>query len=176
MRILNADGFTLEPLTQMHAELMFAVLNDPAIYEFENASPASLEWLRARYARLEARVSPDGNEQWLNWVVKRPSGELLGYVQATVRRDGSALIAYELASAHWRQGVGSRAVSTMIAELNAQYNTQQCWAILKQKNERSRRLLDRLLFTAATPAQAEAMGVEADEILMGRAYSFVKPV
>jgi [ribosomal protein S5]-alanine N-acetyltransferase len=169
MRALNAHQFTLEPQTALHAPDMFVVLSDPAIYEFENAPPASAAWLGARFARLESRGSTDGQAQWLNWVIRLPSGELMGYVQATVRRDDSALIAYELASRYWGQDIGSSAVALMIDELAAHYNVRQFWAVLKRKNFRSQRLLERLQFTLATAAHHEPMSVEADEILMGRA-------
>ena len=54
---------------------MFRVLSDPAIYEFENEPPESVERLRARYAYLEARRSPDGSQQWLNWVLRLRAGD-----------------------------------------------------------------------------------------------------
>jgi hypothetical protein len=63
MRVLETGALTLEPQTAAHAEEMFRVLSDPAIYEYENDPPASLEWLRARFERLESRRSPDGREQ-----------------------------------------------------------------------------------------------------------------
>lgn len=168
MRSIDTGKATLEPQTVLHAADMFVVLSDPAIYEFENAPPSSEEWLRARYARLEARRSPDGAEQWLNWVLRLPSGALAGYVQATVSGDGSALIAYELSSPHWGKGLAYSAVTTMIAELATTYDTRQLWAILKRNNARSLRLLQRLQFATATAAQREALHVEADEILMAR--------
>ncbi len=77
----------------------------PAIYEYENAPPASIEWLRARFTKLEARQSPDGSQQWLNWVIRLPTSELIGYVQATVHADGHAAIAYELCSQYWGRGL-----------------------------------------------------------------------
>src|SRR5438105_11650934 len=79
----HPPGFALEPQLPIHAEQMFEVLSDPAIYEYENEPPASVDWLRARFARLESRQSPDGCEKWLNWVIRLPSSELAGYVQAT---------------------------------------------------------------------------------------------
>ena len=42
MRRIELTRLTLEPLTAAHAEEMFAVLSDPAIYEFENKPPASV--------------------------------------------------------------------------------------------------------------------------------------
>ena len=109
---------------------MFAVLSDPAIYEFENEPPPSEEWLAKRYAKLETRVSQDGDEQWLNWVVRLPEGELAGYVQATVLQSGKAYVAYEFASRFWRQGIGSSAVEAMLNELETQYGVQEFMAVL----------------------------------------------
>ena len=96
MHAIEAGALTLEPQTAAHAEEMFVVLSDPAIYQYENRPPPSLEWLRARFARLESRQSPDGQEQWLNWVVRLSTSELIGYVQATVSPSGGAAIAYVL--------------------------------------------------------------------------------
>ena len=55
MRTLAAPPFVLEPQLAAHAQEMFTVLSDPAIYEFENAPPIDEEWLRKRFARLESR-------------------------------------------------------------------------------------------------------------------------
>src|SRR5512135_3215864 len=114
MRAIVGDGLTLEPQTAAHAEQMFVVLSDPAIYEYENEAPPSLDWLRERFARLETRRSADGSEQWLNWVIRLPTSELAGYVQATVRANGRAAIAYELSSAFWGRGLARRAVQAML--------------------------------------------------------------
>src|SRR5436189_3991013 len=130
MRVIETGSLTLEPQTAAHAEEMFAVLSDPAIYEYENEPPPSLEWLRARFARLESRRSPNGSEQWLNWVIRLPTSELIGYVQATVRANGAAAIAYELASAYWGRGLGYEAVQAMLAELVAQYGVRALSAVL----------------------------------------------
>lgn len=166
MRTIKTATLTLEPQVAAHAEAMFAVLSDPAIYEFENAPPSSLEWLRTRFTKLETRQSADGQEQWLNWVIRLPSHELIGYVQATVRNDGSALIAYELGSVFWGRGLGREAVSAMISELVSQYDTRELWAVLKRANYRSMRLLTRLGFTLATTAQHVEMDAESDEAVM----------
>ena len=163
MRILEATHCTLEPLTVAHAREMFGVLSDPAIYEFENEPPPSESWLEERYARLERRASPDGREAWLNWVVRLPGGEAAGYVQATVRGSGDALVAYELASWHWRKGIGSSAVSAVLDELRSNYGVRTFVAVLKAANHRSRGLLQKLGFEPASPAHSEAFGAGPDE-------------
>ena len=165
MRAVLADGLTLEPQLVAHAEEMFAVLSDPAIYEYERRPPASLAWLSERYARLEARRSPDGHEQWLNWVIRLASGELAGYVQATVSANGRAGIAYELASRYWGRGLARRAVEAMIGELAVHYGVRTLSAVLKGANGRSQRLLEQLGFSLVS---AEDGSVGTDEILMER--------
>jgi ribosomal-protein-alanine N-acetyltransferase len=168
MRALRTPRLELEPQSALHAEAMFAVLSDAAIYEYENAPPTSLEWLRERFARLESRRSADGSEQWLNWVLRQHGGGLSGYVQATVRPDGRAFIAYELASAAWGRGLGSEAVAAMCDELSAQYGVHTLLAIFKRANHRSRRLLERLGFAAADAAILQGAELESDEDLMQR--------
>lgn len=168
MRALHAAALTLEPQTAAHAEEMFVVLSDPAIYEYENAPPRSFEWLRERLAKLESRRSADGSEHWLNWVIRLPTSELIGYVQATVHADGRAGIAYELSSAYWGRGLAREAVQAMIAELVDRYRVNRLTAVLKRDNHRSLRLLERLGFSPAPPEHQGSGSVEPDEILMQR--------
>jgi ribosomal-protein-alanine N-acetyltransferase len=168
MRTLVADGLTLEPQTAAHAKEMFAVLCDPALYAYEGEPPPSLEWLRTRFARLEARHSPDGSERWLNWIVRLPPAEAVGYVQATERRDGHAYVAYAISSAHWGRGVARRAVEAMIAELSERYGIEMLWAIFKEPNVRSRQLLVRLGFAVAPQESHAGHPVEPGEALMFR--------
>lgn len=166
MQTISAPPLLLEPLTVRHAHEMFPVLSDPAIYEFENQPPASEEALSRRYAFLQGRRSRDGTQAWLNWVIRLPSGELAGYVQATVLRSGAALVAYELASRHWRQGIGSTAVSAMLVELRASYSVNLYVAILKARNYRSVALLRKLGFAPASTEHVAAFDAESDEIVM----------
>ncbi len=168
MQTIETATLTLEPQVAAHATAMFVVLSDPAIYAYENAPPASLEWLQERFHKLETRQSADGTEQWLNWVIRLPTSALIGYVQATVYPTGAAEIAYVLSSAYWGRGLARQAVEAMIGELVTHYNVQTLLATLKRANYPSLRLLERLGFTRASPAQHAAHGVEPDELLMQR--------
>lgn len=168
MRCVEADGLRLEPQCVAHAEAMFPVLADPALYEFEHEPPESVDSLRRRFAALEARRSPNGREAWLHWVVRLADGALIGGVQATVDADGHAAIAYELGSAWWGRGFGTRAVEAMLHELAAQHGVRRCSAVLKRENQRSFHLLRRLRFVQASAAARAARGVERDEWLMER--------
>jgi RimJ/RimL family protein N-acetyltransferase len=147
---------------------MFEVLLDPAIYRYENEPPASLEWLRSRFTRLETRRSPDGREQWLNWVVRLHGTRLVGYVQATLRPGGGAAIAYVLGSAWWGRGIAQEAVRAMLADLEGSYGVRDFHAILKRDNLPSRRLLERLGFEPGSPDAHREHDVPEDEMLMER--------
>lgn len=166
MRSVPAEGLRLEPQRAGHADAMFAVLSDPALYEFDHEPPDSVESLRRRFAELETRCSPNGREAWLHWVVRLDDGTLIGGVQATVDATGHATIAYELGRAWWGRGLGRRAVEAMLHELAAWHGVRRCSAVLKQENLRSFHLLRRLRFTRATPGAAQS--VERDEWLMQR--------
>jgi len=169
MRPLATALCTLEPLVAAHAPEMFEVLSDRAIYEFENAPPPSSAWLAERYARLERRQSADGSQIWLNWVIRLPSGELAGYVQATVLPTRTALIGYELASRFWRRGIGRAAVTAMLDELAAGYGATLFAAVLKATNHRSHALLHSLAFAPGTHAQRAEFHAAPDELAMIRA-------
>ena len=166
MKTVQASLCTLEPLVVAHAREMFSVLSDPAIYEFENEPPPSETWLAERYARLERRAPLDASQVWLNWVLRLANSELSGYVQATLLRPGVSLVAYELASRHWRKGIGSSAVFAMLQELQSNYEVRLFVAVLKSTNYRSMRLLLRLGFQQASPQQVVEFGAEPDETVM----------
>ena len=168
MNTIVTARLTLEPQLATHAAEMFAVLSDPAIYEYEKEPPPSQAWLSERYARLESRSSPDGQEQWLNWVIRLPPSGLIGYVQATVHPDGGAAIAYELASDYWGRGLAHEAVQAMMSELGRRYQVHRYFAVLKGRNLRSLRLIERLGFSLASPERHARLGVEPGELLMLR--------
>lgn len=168
MNPIRTTRLMLEPQVAAHADEMFAVLSDPAIYEHENEPPASVEWLRERFRKLESRASADGSEQWINWVIRLPSSGLVGFVQATVMPNGTAAIAYELNSRYWGRGIAAEAVRAMIDELVVRYHVAGLSAVLKETNRRSLRLLGRIGFTPASERQHEQANVEAGELLMVR--------
>lgn len=175
MRAIATPRLCLEPQLASHAEAMFVVLSDPAIYTYENAPPASLDWLRERYAKLETRRSADGSEQWLNWVLRLREGGLIGTVQATVEPTANAWIAYEVASAHWGRGLASEAVRAMIDELAAHYRVRRLRAMFKRANLRSLHLLERLHFKPASADDVARCDVPADENLLQRPAAFEAP-
>ena len=175
MKAIRTFRCDLEPQVEAHAPEMFKVLSDPAIYEFERVPPPSVERLAAGYRLRESRVSPDGREKWVNWVVRLPNAELAGYVQATVLESGVSYVAYEFASKHWRQGIGSASVGVMFEELAQAYGVHTFVAVLKSANYRSVGLLRRLAFGPGGAGDAEKYEAEQDAIVMLKTWSAQKP-
>ncbi|HEY1398508.1 GNAT family N-acetyltransferase, partial [Roseateles sp.] len=147
---LDAPPLRLEPVSVEHADEMHAVLADPSIYEFlEEDEPPSLQWLREAYVRRAKGQSPDGDEQWFNWMIRRDDGRLIGYVQATVESPEVCWIAYVLAAEGRGQGHATRAVTAMVDYLRGAYDIQRWLASVDAGNARSIALLERLGFTEA---------------------------
>jgi RimJ/RimL family protein N-acetyltransferase len=162
MNTLRTARLVLEPLLVAHAHALYPLLAEPAMSAFlDHGAPTSLEALRERYRKLESRRSPDGNEQWLNWaiLVQPGAGGAIGCVQATVCADRSAWVAYEVGVAWWGRGIATEATRAMLDELERGDAVTRMRATVDRRNERSWRLLQRLGFTRATPADARALRV-----------------
>ena len=82
---LHGPSLVLEPPRVGHAEEMAPLLDDSALHRFIGGSPERVAELAQRYARQVQVHSPDGSQEWLNWIVRRiDTGEAVGTVQATV--------------------------------------------------------------------------------------------
>ena len=126
---LYGPSLVLEPLQVGHAEEMAPLLNDPALHTFIGGSPEGVEDLAKRYARQVEGRSPDGAQQWLNWIVRRTdTGQAVGTVQATVPTASSARatspaipskdlrtaeLAWVIARPHQRRGYAREAAELM---------------------------------------------------------------
>lgn len=113
----------LEPLRPEHADEMVAVLADPRLYVVVGGGPPLADQLRERYARQAVGHSPDGQQGWLNWVLRdRASGRPLGFVQATVTDDQgvrTAELAWVVGGEHQGQGFASEAAGAVAGWLRS---------------------------------------------------------
>lgn len=112
---IAAGPVTLRPLTAADADEMTGVLAGEELYSFIGGTAPTLAELRARYEALEARRSPDGRQEWLNWVIRRDTdGRAVGYVQATVVDEGRrAEIAWVVGSAWQGRGYATQAATAL---------------------------------------------------------------
>jgi ribosomal-protein-alanine N-acetyltransferase len=145
---LETDRLILEPLRRDHARHLFPVLSDTRIYTFiPQDPPSSVHVLETRYRQLESRRSPAGDEYWLNWAILLKQRErYVGTIQATVRPDRSALLAYELSTDFWGQGLATEACSRVIECLFSDYDVEEVLAEVDTRNAASIKLLERLFF------------------------------
>ena len=164
--VVRTARLELQPLTVAHADAMYRVLADPALYRhLDYQPPPNVEHTRAVYARLEAGASPDGTQRWLNWIVVPHGGAPIGFVQATVPADGSAWIAYLLATAAQGRGYATEGVAAMTAHLASHYRVDRLLAMVEADNARSIALLGRIGLHAATAAELAGRTLSATERL-----------
>ena len=149
--MITTARLRLEELTPDHAPHLFEGLSNPRLYEFtDDAPPQSESWLRARYELLSTRRSPDGHERWLNWAIRvAATDRYAGYVQATVREDGSALLGYMLFESSFGHGYATEAVRAMLDHLATAERCTEARAEVEPENVRSVALLERLGFEHA---------------------------
>lgn len=157
----------LEPLVTGHATALFETLQAPELYTYiPQEAPASLEALTARFEALSGRHSPDGHEVWLNWALRqRAAGIYVGTVQATVRQDHTALLAYMIFVPFWRQGYAREGCAHVIAHLFEEYHVSRVAAEIDTRNTTSIRLVEALGFTrvGTTPGADFFKGAVSDE-------------
>lgn len=112
---------TLDPLKVADATEMVAVLGDERLYEFIGGEPPTLAELRERYLRRAVGSSPDGTEEWHNWLVRtRAGGRAVGFVQATIVDQGErADIAWVIGVPWQGEGFASEAAQAMVGWLEA---------------------------------------------------------
>ncbi|GIH49589.1 Protein N-acetyltransferase, RimJ/RimL family [Microbispora rosea] len=121
METISAARLTLRPLTAQDADEMAEVLAGEELYAFIGGAAPTPPELRARYAALEARRSPDGRQEWLNWIIRRDTdGRAVGYVQATVADEGRrAEVAWVVGTAWQGRGYASEAAAALAGWLRA---------------------------------------------------------
>jgi RimJ/RimL family protein N-acetyltransferase len=100
---------------------MLSVLGDAALYEYTGGAPPTLAGLRTRYASQLGGRSPDGDQGWLNWIV-RERGRLtaIGAVQTTLVRQGEDMVAelaWVIGVPHQRRGYATEAAAAMVVWL-----------------------------------------------------------
>jgi len=121
---LHTARLDLEPLRVDHAGEAAVAFDDVSLHTFTGGQPATAEELRRRYARQVVGHSPDGTEDWLNWMLRvRTSGRLAGTVQATVHRDDAGLVAevaWVVVTTHQGQGLAGEAARAMAGWLREQ--------------------------------------------------------
>jgi ribosomal-protein-alanine N-acetyltransferase len=155
----------LEPLVASHAEAMFSVLSEPSLHiHIDSSPPESVDALRQRYIKLEARASPDRSQLWLNWAVVSPGVGPIGFVQATVVGT-TAWVAYLLGREYWARGYASEATFAMLGYLASVHQTSLFKATVEVENSNSVALLRRIGFRLANSSELAGVNLSPTERL-----------
>lgn len=146
--VLQTQRLLLEPLKRSHAALLYPILQDSQIYCYiPQDPPVSLEILEQRYQKLERRLSPTGEEAWLNWAVRLKSSEqFVGCVEASVSSNRIANFAYVFGSQFWNNGYATESGQQVLQVLFDDYEVIEIKAQVDTRNQASIRLLERLSF------------------------------
>jgi len=143
--IIKTDRLILEPILPVHANKMLEVLSDKEIYKYIPENPPDLDKLTKRYEHWAKRISPKGDELWLNWVGRRvDTNELIGYFQSGFRAVDNVDIAYVLGINHQKLGFAFEAMSAVISFLETKLNAKIIKAWIDTRNHASIKLVKKL--------------------------------
>jgi RimJ/RimL family protein N-acetyltransferase len=113
------ERLRLDPQTVEDAVEMSGVLSDPALYRFIGGSPPTIDDVLERFAKQAAGRSPDGTEEWRNWIIRRRADEVaVGTVQATIAHGVRAAdVAWVIGTTWQGRGYATEAASALVAWL-----------------------------------------------------------
>ncbi|MGI8577318.1 MAG: GNAT family N-acetyltransferase [Nocardioidaceae bacterium] len=138
----------------------------------EESSAGSGSW-------YDARLRAFGRRESLPGLVRRrgSDADLLGSIGGTVTEEGAASVGYWVDGSVEGMGVATRAVTALIDELTGSWGMQRLWLSTAVHNQRSRRLAEKLGFTAeATCAEYQLVGgVPHDCVIYGQTTSAPAP-
>jgi len=145
---LYTPRLVLEPLLADHAEATYEQLRTIELHSFiPQDPPPDLPTVRARYRRLAARRSPDGQQLWLNWIARqRHDGTPVGTVEATVYPNRTAALAYMIFVPFQRRGYAREAVERVIERLIRDYGVDVVTAEIDTRNAASIAVIERIGF------------------------------
>lgn len=99
---------------------MADVLGSEELYTHIGGRPPTEEELVSLYQRQTVGFSPDGSQEWMNWVVLTEGTTPVGYVQASRPVDGATADIAWVIGAPWQgRGYATGAVGLMFTELLA---------------------------------------------------------
>lgn len=144
---LETSRLLLEPLVASHAVHIYRELQDERLYQFiPQEPPISLQVLEARYRALSSRLSPGGQQAWLNWAVSLRAGTYIGTLEATVYPNRTAAIAYMIFPPFWRQGYAKEGCLQLLNHLFNDYQVNLVAAEIDTRNVASIELIKSLGF------------------------------
>ena len=141
---LGSARLRLDALRVEDAPEMTTVLSDAGLYEFIGGQPPNETRLAAQYEAQAVGASPDGTQDWLNWIVRLTATDTaIGYTQSTVdRRTGTADLAWVIGVPWQGRGYAAEAV-TLIADALRHAGIRRLVAHIHPEHPASQRVAQR---------------------------------
>lgn len=157
-----------ERLQPSHLDELALALLHPAVYEhIEHPMPSLQEFKRGLERGMAGPPQGQGSERWLNYLVRAPTGAMLGRLEATVHH-GLAEVAVLVGPAHWGRGVASAGLQWLHGELRRVAAALDVWAAVSPANVRSQRLFERNGYRRVDPPQAPIYSHEPGDLVFHR--------
>jgi RimJ/RimL family protein N-acetyltransferase len=157
----RTERLTVEPLTGKHANFLFPLMQDQRIYEWISSLPPNdMDKLAEVWKQRETRVSPDGQEAWLNWVVRRKSdGAFVGKLDVSVN------VGYFFFPEYWGEGYATESILALTQHL-AVYGVKKMIATVTMGNAASYRVLEKSGYkrTRVIKDNDQIRGVKFDDV------------
>jgi RimJ/RimL family protein N-acetyltransferase len=142
---LRTDRMVLEPITEAHAQELFELFSDERLHTFVPFVIPTLQQQRERCARWARRISPSGDEVWLNWAARhRESEKVIGHFQAGYKNNEMASIGYVVAKDFQGRGLAFEALKEILCFLRSTLKIKEARAWSDTRNVASHRLATRL--------------------------------
>ncbi len=143
---IELDGARLRPLRMADAVALYAYLRDPAVTELTSYPVVSAHMVEAMIERAVGRWAAGDLSKW--GVALQHDDRLVGTCGFNDWSPAHrwAELAYDLAQAHWGQGLMRQAVAAVLQWTFGQDQVDRVHAFVRVDNRRSQRLLERSRF------------------------------
>ena len=168
--LLHTERLHLEILHENHADEMFDVLRDPAIYRYMDGRPSTSEELRQQYKRQSSNW--DGRPaSWHTWIIReKQTNTAIGYIQATVNHtERNAELAWVLSPLWTGKRYSSEAARRVMKELHGGGLVSTFTCTIDQRNAPSQRLAESLGFVMSDtePVDSQTWTLHVDPTAVG---------
>ncbi len=144
---IQTTRLVLEPIQGSHAEEIRELYSDDGLHSFTPYVQMSIEKQRERCEKWERRISPTGDELWLNWLVRRKDGRAtVGHIQFGIKEDGTAYVGYLISRAEQKKGYATESLTAALDFIREKMKVREVKACIDTRNENSIKLVRNLGF------------------------------
>ncbi len=135
----------LVPITVADAEPLYELFSDGSLHTYVSYRTQPYPEHLERLKRWEKRISPEGDELWLNWTARRRKDEgVVGHFQIGLKADGVGTLGYLVARQHHGKGYATEALRSILKLLREKLGAVKATAVIDPRNLKSIQLAERL--------------------------------